>query len=73
MPPSSLSSSLIKKKKEAICTTVSAGNDITEVYCPDCKEKLEIKWDDDKEEWVYQNAIKKGNNVYHADCITVTK
>jgi len=51
--------------------TVPAGNEMTEMCCPNCKEKLEIKWDDDKEEWVYQNAIKKSNQIYHADCITI--
>jgi hypothetical protein len=41
--------------------------------CPICKEKFHSEWDEEKEDWVWKNAIKVGEKVYHASCFTETR
>ncbi|PWN26679.1 hypothetical protein BDZ90DRAFT_241074, partial [Jaminaea rosea] len=43
--------------------------------CPICKEKFTSEWNEDEEEWVWKNAIKKsstegggGEKIYHGTC-----
>lgn len=36
--------------------------------CPICQEKFEMKWLDDAQEFVWMDAIKIGNRIYHASC-----
>src|SRR5690348_6349770 len=33
--------------------------------CPICQEKFEMKWLDDAQEFVWIDAIKFGNRIYH--------
>jgi pre-mRNA cleavage complex 2 protein Pcf11 len=41
--------------------------------CPICKEKFHSEWDEDKEDWVWKNAIKVGGKIYHASCFAETR
>jgi pre-mRNA cleavage complex 2 protein Pcf11 len=41
--------------------------------CPICKEKFNSEWDEDKEDWVWKNAIKVGGKIYHASCYAETR
>jgi pre-mRNA cleavage complex 2 protein Pcf11 len=36
--------------------------------CPICKEKFHSEWDEEKEDWVWKNAIQVGGKIYHASC-----
>lgn len=41
--------------------------------CPICKEQFNSEWDEDKEDWVWKNAIKVGGKIYHASCFAETR
>jgi pre-mRNA cleavage complex 2 protein Pcf11 len=36
--------------------------------CPICQEKFEQKWLDEAQEWVWMDAVRIGDRVYHASC-----
>lgn len=36
--------------------------------CPICQEKFEMKWLDDIQEFVWIDAVKIGDRIYHASC-----
>lgn len=36
--------------------------------CPICQEKFESTWSEDAQDWIWQDATKVGNRVYHASC-----
>lgn len=36
--------------------------------CPICQEKFETRWLDDAQEFVWPDAIRVGDRVYHASC-----
>jgi pre-mRNA cleavage complex 2 protein Pcf11 len=36
--------------------------------CPICQERFEMKWLDDAQEFVWMDAIKIGDRIYHASC-----
>jgi pre-mRNA cleavage complex 2 protein Pcf11 len=36
--------------------------------CPICQEKFEQKWLDEAQEWVWMDAVRVGDRVYHASC-----
>jgi pre-mRNA cleavage complex 2 protein Pcf11 len=36
--------------------------------CPICQEKFEMKWLDEAQEWVWMDAVKVGERVFHASC-----
>jgi pre-mRNA cleavage complex 2 protein Pcf11 len=37
-------------------------------FCPICQEKFEMKWLDDAQEFVWIDAKKIGERIYHASC-----
>jgi pre-mRNA cleavage complex 2 protein Pcf11 len=41
--------------------------------CPICQERFEMKWLDDAQEFVWVDAIKIGDRIYHASCHTEAK
>ncbi|KAJ5216454.1 mRNA cleavage factor complex component Pcf11 [Penicillium cinerascens] len=42
--------------------------------CPICQEQFESTWSEDVQDWIWQDAAKVGNRVYHASCYAeVTK
>lgn len=36
--------------------------------CPICQDKFETRWLDDTQEFVWADAIKVGDRIYHASC-----
>ncbi len=38
------------------------------VPCPICQEKFEMKWLDEAQEFVWMDAKKVGDRIYHASC-----
>lgn len=36
--------------------------------CPICQEKFEMKWLDEAQEFVWMDAKKIGERIYHASC-----
>ncbi|KAF8468373.1 hypothetical protein BDZ91DRAFT_108225 [Kalaharituber pfeilii] len=59
-----------QRKKAAKEQYVPVPNDPTSsnLTCPVCKEKFETTWHSDAEEWVWMDAMKVGQKVYHASC-----
>ncbi|KAF9268141.1 hypothetical protein L218DRAFT_954518 [Marasmius fiardii PR-910] len=47
---------------------VPAGDEAKTISCPVCKEVLSPEFVEDDEEWVWKNAIKKEDRIYHATC-----
>ncbi|KOC09168.1 mRNA cleavage factor complex component Pcf11 [Aspergillus flavus AF70] len=49
---------------------IRAPNDATlrNTPCPICQEKFESTWSEDVQDWIWQDAVKVGNRVYHASC-----
>lgn len=37
-------------------------------HCPICQEKFETVWSDDVQEWVWMDALRVGDRIYHASC-----
>ena len=36
--------------------------------CPICQEMFESTWSEDVQDWIWQDAVKIANRVYHASC-----
>ncbi|KAK1233313.1 mRNA 3' end processing factor [Marasmius sp. AFHP31] len=47
---------------------VPPGDESKTISCPVCKEILSPEFVEDDEEWVWKNAIKKDDRIYHATC-----
>ncbi|KAK2466292.1 hypothetical protein APHAL10511_001934 [Amanita phalloides] len=47
---------------------VPPGDEAKPLSCPICKELLKSEFLEDDEDWVWKNAIKKEEKVYHATC-----
>ncbi|OAX81705.1 hypothetical protein ACJ72_03949 [Emergomyces africanus] len=42
--------------------------------CPICQEKFESTWSEEAQDWIWNDASKVGNRIYHASCYSeVTK
>jgi len=48
--------------------TVPPGDEIKSVLCPICKDAMDCEFVEDDEEWVWKNAVKKSEKLYHATC-----
>lgn len=64
---------LVEKMERAIdlesrYVTIPPGDEAKLVACPICKETLQIEFLEDEEEWIWRNAVKKDDRVYHATC-----
>ncbi|KAJ3568610.1 hypothetical protein NP233_g5605 [Leucocoprinus birnbaumii] len=53
---------------ESQYVTVPPGDEAKPLACPICKETLRIEFLEDEEEWIWRNAVKKDDRVYHATC-----
>ncbi|EED15048.1 mRNA cleavage factor complex component Pcf11, putative [Talaromyces stipitatus ATCC 10500] len=63
-------------KKQPQKQWIRAPNDVAlrNAPCPICQEKFESTWSEDVQDWIWQDALKVGNRVYHASCYAeVTK
>ncbi|KAH9853543.1 hypothetical protein C2E23DRAFT_821786 [Lenzites betulinus] len=52
----------------AMHVVVPPGDEAKPISCPICKELLKSEFLEDDEEWVWQNAVKKDDRIYHATC-----
>ncbi|KKA16784.1 mRNA cleavage factor complex component Pcf11 [Rasamsonia emersonii CBS 393.64] len=63
-------------KKKPQKQWIRAPNDVglRNAPCPICQEKFESTWSEEVQDWIWQDAVKVGNRVYHASCYAeVTK
>ncbi|KAL5508043.1 PCF11 [Sanghuangporus vaninii] len=47
---------------------VPPGDEAKSISCPVCKETLKSEFREEDEEWVWQNAVKVKDKIYHATC-----
>ncbi|GJE84174.1 hypothetical protein PsYK624_002500 [Phanerochaete sordida] len=52
----------------AMFVVVPPGDEAKAIACPICKETLKSEFMEDDEEWVWRNAVKKDDRIYHATC-----
>jgi len=52
----------------ALYVVVPPGDEAKPISCPICKETIKSEFLEDDEDWVWKNAIKKDDRVYHATC-----
>jgi len=52
----------------ALYVVVPPGDEAKPISCPICKELLKSEFLEDDEDWVWKNAIKKDDRVFHATC-----
>ncbi|KAI0353595.1 hypothetical protein OH77DRAFT_1458232 [Trametes cingulata] len=52
----------------AMHVVVPPGDEAKPISCPICKEQLKSEFLEDDEEWVWRNAVKKDDRIYHATC-----
>jgi len=52
----------------AMFVVVPPGDEAKPISCPVCKELLKSEFLEDDEEWVWKNAVKKDDRIYHATC-----
>ncbi|TFK55983.1 hypothetical protein OE88DRAFT_1652537 [Heliocybe sulcata] len=61
------------KEEEAVLrashVVVPPGDEAKPISCPICKETLPSEFLEDEEEWVWKNAVKKDDRIYHATCL----
>jgi len=53
---------------QALYVIVPPGDEAQVVSCPICKETLKSEFLEDDEDWVWKNAIKKDDRIFHATC-----
>jgi len=47
---------------------VPPGDEAKHVTCPICKEVFKSEFNEDDEEWIWKNALKIDDKIYHATC-----
>ncbi|KAG6336856.1 hypothetical protein ID866_2252 [Astraeus odoratus] len=47
---------------------VPPGDEAKSISCPICKETMKAEFLEEDEEWVWRNAVKKDDRIYHATC-----
>jgi len=52
----------------ALYVVVPPGDEAKPISCPICKETIKSEFLEDDEDWVWKNAIKKDDRIYHATC-----
>ncbi|KAH7105676.1 hypothetical protein BKA62DRAFT_690526 [Auriculariales sp. MPI-PUGE-AT-0066] len=52
----------------AATVIVPPGEEAQPVQCPICKEYLKSEFQEDDEEWIWRNAIRLQEKIYHATC-----
>jgi len=69
-PKAAATAEVAKREAElrALYVVVPPGDEAKPISCPICKETLKSEFLEDDEDWVWKNAIKKDDRVYHATC-----
>lgn len=58
-----------KEPEVVAISKVPAGSDHADRTCPICQEKINIAWDDEADEWMYNDAIKgTDDEIFHSYC-----
>ncbi|CCM03154.1 uncharacterized protein FIBRA_05276 [Fibroporia radiculosa] len=52
----------------ALFVVVPPGDEAKPISCPICKEILKSEFLEDDEEWVWRNAVRRDDKIYHATC-----
>ncbi|KAH9938216.1 uncharacterized protein B0H18DRAFT_966113 [Fomitopsis serialis] len=52
----------------ALYVVVPPGDEAKPISCPICKEPLKSEFLEDDEEWVWRNAVRRDDKIYHATC-----
>ncbi|KAI0307289.1 hypothetical protein B0F90DRAFT_1807928 [Multifurca ochricompacta] len=47
---------------------VPPGDEAKHITCPICKEVFKSEFNEDDEEWIWKNALKIDDKIYHATC-----
>ncbi|KZW04079.1 hypothetical protein EXIGLDRAFT_600069 [Exidia glandulosa HHB12029] len=55
-------------KLRAAYVVVPPGEEAKSVQCPVCKEFLKSEFNEDDEEWVWRNAVRVQDKIYHSTC-----
>ncbi|THH10229.1 hypothetical protein EW145_g1475 [Phellinidium pouzarii] len=53
---------------KASVVVVPPGDEVKSISCPVCKETIKSDFQEEEEEWVWQNAIRVKDKIYHATC-----
>lgn len=53
---------------QAQYVVVPPGDEAKSISCPICKEPLKSEFNEDDEEWVWRNSVKRDDKIYHATC-----
>jgi len=62
-----------KKIEDQALPKVPAGDDHGTRSCCVCKEEIELRWDDEADEWMYINAVRAENGeMTHSTCLSPT-
>jgi len=71
-PSSSLATNSEASKRDeelrASYIVVPSGDEAKSISCPVCKELLKSEFLDEEEEWVWKNAVRVKDKIYHATC-----
>ncbi|KAF8238784.1 hypothetical protein L208DRAFT_1387086 [Tricholoma matsutake] len=69
-PKAAATAEVAKREAElrALYVVVPPGDEAKPISCPICKETLKSEFFEDDEDWVWKNAVKKDDRVYHATC-----
>ncbi|KAF8076506.1 hypothetical protein FPV67DRAFT_1471833 [Lyophyllum atratum] len=69
-PKAAAAAEVAKRDAElrAMFVVVPPGDEAKPISCPICKETLKSEFLEDDEDWVWKNAVKKDDRVYHATC-----
>ncbi|KAG9231019.1 hypothetical protein BJ875DRAFT_506952 [Amylocarpus encephaloides] len=63
-----VASSSVDSKPELLYLPVPDDPDLASSHCPICKEKFETKWLYNADEFVWMDAKKIGDRIFHASC-----
>ncbi|KIP12904.1 hypothetical protein PHLGIDRAFT_61295 [Phlebiopsis gigantea 11061_1 CR5-6] len=68
--PKALAAEVAQRDAELRATfvVVPPGDEAKLISCPICKETLKSEFMEDDEEWVWRNAVKRDDRIYHATC-----
>ncbi|KAL2160220.1 hypothetical protein VTH06DRAFT_1393 [Thermothelomyces fergusii] len=66
--PSSSASSSSAAASAVPCLPVPEDSSRVNGACPICQEKFEMKWLDEAQEWVWTDAVRVGERVFHSSC-----
>ncbi|TCD68212.1 hypothetical protein EIP91_011384 [Steccherinum ochraceum] len=58
----------VEAELRALYVVVPPGDEAKPISCPICKEPFKSEFNEDDEEWIWRNAVRKDDKIYHAVC-----